>query len=39
VPPFRETRQYVEKVLTRYVDYHRQLWHVSRGVDLGTVAI
>lgn len=38
VPPFRETEQYVEKVLSRYVEYHRQLWRVSHGIDLGTVA-
>jgi soluble lytic murein transglycosylase-like protein len=37
VPPFPETEQYVEKVLSRYVEYHRQLWRVSRGIDLGTV--
>ena len=37
VPPFPETEQYVEKVLSRYVEYHRQLW-VGRGIDLGTVA-
>lgn len=38
VPPFPETEQYVEKVLSRYVEYHRQLWRVSQGIDLGTVA-
>ena len=38
VPPFPETEQYVEKVLSRYVEYHRQLWRVSHGIDLGTIA-
>jgi soluble lytic murein transglycosylase-like protein len=26
VPPFPETQQYVEKVLSKYVSYHQQLW-------------
>ena len=26
VPPYRETRQYVEKVLAVYVDHHREAW-------------
>jgi soluble lytic murein transglycosylase-like protein len=34
VPPFPETQQYVQKVLARYVDYHRQLWHSSGALDL-----
>jgi len=29
VPPFRETRRYVEKVLKRYIGHHRQLWRMS----------
>ena len=34
VPPFPETQQYVEKVLTRYVDYHRGLWEKSGAAQL-----
>jgi len=34
VPPFPETQQYVEKVLTRYVDYHRSLWKTSGASQL-----
>jgi hypothetical protein len=29
VPPFRETRRYVEKVLGLYVEHHRQVWRQS----------
>jgi soluble lytic murein transglycosylase-like protein len=38
VPPFPETEQYVEKVLTRYVQHHLQLWQVAQGIDLGSLA-
>lgn len=31
VPPFRETRRYVQRVLDRYVENHREVW---RGTDL-----
>jgi hypothetical protein len=34
VPPFPETERYVEKVLTRYVDYHRSLWETSGAAQL-----
>lgn len=29
LPPFRETRRYVDKVLEIYVDLHRQVWQES----------
>jgi soluble lytic murein transglycosylase-like protein len=38
VPPFPETQQYVEKVLSRYVDHHRALWHTSGAAELIAVA-
>jgi hypothetical protein len=34
VPPFPETQQYVEKVLSRYVGYHRTLWQTSGAAAL-----
>ncbi|HEV8629960.1 MAG TPA: lytic transglycosylase domain-containing protein, partial [Thermoanaerobaculia bacterium] len=34
VPPFPETQQYVTKVLSRYVDYHRKLWLESGAAHL-----
>lgn len=34
VPPFRETRRYVEKVLERYVDHHRQVWAANEAHEL-----
>ncbi|MCG8459561.1 MAG: lytic transglycosylase domain-containing protein [Holophagales bacterium] len=37
VPPFRETRRYVEKVLDRYVDLHRTVWQASDENALLTV--
>lgn len=30
IPPFRETTRYVERVLSRYVEYHRELWREDR---------
>ncbi len=39
LPPFRETRRYVEKVLDIYVNHHREVWRSSSaGVALGLAA-
>lgn len=34
LPPYRETRRYVERVLTRYVRLQRDLWETSGASDL-----
>ena len=34
LPPYRETRRYVERVLTRYVRLQRTLWEASGASDL-----
>ena len=34
IPPYRETRNYVEKVLAIYVGHHRSLWQGSVISDL-----
>ena len=39
VPPYRETISYVEKVLSSYVSYHRQLWEYSPLADLWLVDV
>lgn len=31
VPPYRETRTYVERVLNRYVGHYQQLWRAADG--------
>jgi hypothetical protein len=33
VPPFAETRGYVERVLDRYVRHHRRVWDASGAAD------
>jgi len=33
MPPFRETRDYVDRVLSRYVDHHRDIWQSSGDQD------
>lgn len=33
VPPFAETRGYVERVLGRYVAHHRRVWDVTGAAD------
>lgn len=38
VPPYRETRQYVRKVLSVYVDHHRQAWRDTSLDPIGELA-
>ncbi|HEX2252961.1 MAG TPA: lytic transglycosylase domain-containing protein [Thermoanaerobaculia bacterium] len=33
VPPFRETRRYVERVLSAYVRHHRTVWRTTGAAD------
>jgi len=33
VPPFAETRRYVERVMARYIDYHQKIWQESPDRD------
>lgn len=34
VPPFPETRHYVERVLSIYVDHHRNVWDASGATEM-----
>ncbi len=34
VPPFPETRNYVERVLSIYVDHHRDVWDASGATEM-----
>ncbi len=34
MPPFRETRRYVEKVLGLYIEHHRGVWQQSETAEL-----
>lgn len=33
MPPYRETRAYVGRVLSRYVDHHQRAWQASQAED------
>jgi hypothetical protein len=34
IPPFQETEQYVDKVLSIYTDHHREAWDASGATEL-----